>query len=81
MQGPYCSAGAFVAGAIDAGALVVLSAGTLVVLSAGTLLVLSVGVVVLSTGAVLRSGTVPARPVVFNATLLIGGLIPSPFRA
>ena len=77
--------GASVAGAFveyRAGGFGVLSAGTLVVLSAGTLLVVLSGTfVVLSTGAVLRSGTVPARPVVFNATLLIGGLIPSPFRA
>ena len=57
-------------------------AGTLVVLSAGTLfVVLSGAFVVLRTGAVLLSAMVPACPVVFSATLLIGGLIPSPFRA
>jgi hypothetical protein len=72
--------GAFVV--LKAGAFVELSAGT-VVLSAGTFVLLgAAGVfVVPSTGAVLRSGMVPARPVVFSATLLTGGLIPSPLKA
>ena len=53
-----------------------------VVLSAGTLLVVLSGTfVVLRTGAVARSAMVPACPVVFSATLLTGGLIPSPLRA
>ena len=59
-----------------------LRAGTFVVLSAGTLLVVLSGTfVVLRTGAVARSAMVPACPVVFSATLLTGGLIPSPLRA
>jgi hypothetical protein len=84
------TAGAFVLGVFVAGAFVGLKAGTFVELNAGTV-VLSGGTFVLlgaagvfvvpSTGAVLRSGTVPARPVVFSATLLIGGLIPSPLKA
>ena len=77
--------GASVAGAffvLGTGTFGVLSAGTLVVLSGGTLLVaLSGAFVVLRTGAVFWSGMVPALPVVFSATLLMGGLIPSPFRA
>ena len=72
--------GAFVV--LRTGTFGVLSAGTLVVLSGGTLLVvLSGAFVVLRTGAVFWSGMVPALPVVFSATLLMGGLIPSPFRA
>ena len=69
-------------GASVAGAFVVLRTGAFVVLSGGTLLVaLSGAFVVLRTGAVFWSGMVPALPVVFSATLLMGGLIPSPFRA
>jgi hypothetical protein len=73
--------GAF--GVLSTGTLVLLSAGTLVLLSAGTFVLLSAagGFVVPSTGAVFWSGMVPARPVVFSATLLIGGLIPSPLKA
>jgi hypothetical protein len=73
--------GAFVV--LRAGVFVVLSTGTFVLLSAGTFVLLSAagGFVVPSTGAVFWSGMVPARPVVFSATLLIGGLIPSPLKA
>ena len=78
-------------GASVGGAFVVLKAGTFVELSTAGTVVLSAGTFVLlgaagvfvvpSTGAVLRSGMVPARPVVFSATLLTGGLIPSPLKA
>jgi hypothetical protein len=89
VQGHSPGAGAFVLGGIVAGAFVVFRTGTFVVLSAGRLVLLSGKLVVLSagafvllsTGAVLRSGIVPVLPAVFSATLLTGGLVPSPFEA